>query len=274
MDPPRASTARTKCISTRMAFPFILIAITCLSYLCVAEERIEASHDAVRIQRQLTDRHGNFLEQKDEVTKSELIERNRPLGRNMPTDVKYQTENNEEKQGNVFGRVGRQDGNRKAWLDRYKDMLNRWEKNQDDDGSDKNEANPYGDNTSAPEIRETIPNADSSSVSFLISGGDQYKPNGRNNGNLDDTLSDHRIIGELQRLMTSTTKSTTRPFFRSTYLSPIRNRITTPTYYQTLLKTTTATTTTPKTSRPISEPILDIQGEHYCVSNLYLYIYI
>ena len=264
---PHAPTAKTKYSSKKMVFPFLFVAIIC-SYLCAAEERIDTSQDVVRIHRQLIDRHGNFLEQEDEVMKSLPIGRDKMLGRNMPTDVRrYQTtETREEKQGDAFNRVGKQLGNRKAWLDRYKDMLNRWEKNQDEIDSNTKETTIYEENPLTPVLRETIPNADSSSVSFLISGGDQYKHNGRNNGNLEDTLSDHRIIGELQRLMTSTTKSTTRQYYRSTYLSPILNRITTPTYYQTSIQTTTTTTTT--TSRQTAESILDIQGKHYCTSKL------
>merc|ERR1712110_1276500 len=93
---------------------------------------------------------------------------------------------------------------------------------------------------------------DSSSVSVLISGSDKHKQvSGRNNGNLEYSLSDDKIIEGLQRLMTSTTKRTTRPYHRSTYQSPFRNRLTTISTYQqpvTEKATTTTTTKSPKTT--------------------------
>ena len=123
---PNPTTTRTKCGPMRkVAFPFItLIAITSFSYLCCNAERTKTSYDAFRIPKQLTDRHGNFLEQEDEVMKSLPIGRDKMLGRNMPTDVKHHKDI--YMQDDVIGRISRQvGGNRKAWLDRYKEMLNR-----------------------------------------------------------------------------------------------------------------------------------------------------
>ena len=250
---PNPTTTRIKCGPMRkVAFPFItLIAITSFSYLCCNAERTKTSYDAFRIPKQLTDRHGNFLEHKDGITKFETIESVTPLGRNMPTDVKHHKDI--YMQDDVIGRISRQvGGNRKAWLDRYKEMLNRWEKNNDDSSSNVDENYQYGENPSTPILKDTYVIPDSSSVSVLISGGDKYKQvSGRNNGNLEYSLSDDKIIEGLQRLMTSTTKRTTRPYHRSTYQSPFRNRWTTISTYQqpvTEKVTTTTTTKSPKTT--------------------------
>ena len=263
MAPTTTSTTRTKCFST-MAFPFILIAITSssFSYICFAE-RTNTLHDAVRTHRQLTDRHGNFLKQREGITKSGLIETSTSLGRNMPTDVKHHTDDDDGER-DKRGRIGRQVGNRKAWLDRYKEMLNRWEEHEDDEVSNRNEENDYIENPSTPTIKETYIIPDSNQVSFLISGGqDNYTPvGGRNNGNLEHTLSDHKLIEGLQRLMTSTTRSTTRKYYRSTFLSPVRE--TTPSYYRIPVTTTTTTTTTTRkttTKKTTVKPVLYNHGK-------------
>ena len=242
------STTRTKCFSTTMmAFPFIIIFLL-LSYSCVCiaeEERIkESNDDAARIRRQLTDRHGNFLGRQS----STLIERSSSLGRNMPVDIDHHILEDSNYGDRIKGeRTERQLGNRKVWLDRYKEMLNRWEKNDNEEISDINENNSYDKNPSTPTVRETYVIPDSNSVSFLISGGDKYSSGNR--ASLAQTLSDYKVIEGIQRLMTSTTQSTTRKQYRTTYISPLRTRYTTQPYRRTTVTTTTATTTQRTTTR-------------------------
>ena len=236
------STTRTKCFSTTMmAFPFIIIFLL-LSYSCVCiseEERITKSYDAARTRRQLTDRHGNFLGRKSTTP----IERSASLGRNMPINVDHHIPNYGDR---INGeRTERQLGNRKIWLDRYKEMLNRWEKNENQDVTNLNQEDSYDKNPSTPTVRETYVIPDSNSVSFLISGGDKYSSN---RASLAQTLSDHKVIEGIQRLMTSTTQSTTRKLYRSTYLSPSRTRYTTQTYQRTNAPITTTQTTQPTTT--------------------------
>ena len=250
------STALTKCIPM-MAFPFILIVITC-TYLCNADS-IEESYDDLHIHREVTDRHGNFLAQKSGITKLEPIEKGMPLGRNMPTyDKGHGYRSNERSR---MHRTGRQVDNRKAWLDRYKEMLTRWERNSDNSsGGNENKGNTNVETLSTPTVKETYAIPDSSSVSYLISGGEKYQSAGRNNGNLDDTLSDHKIIEGIQRLMTSTTRrSTTRHFLRSSYPSSVREPTTTPTFYQTTVKP--ATTTSSIISIVTSNDVFAEQGK-------------
>ena len=263
------STTRTKCFSTTMmAFPFIIIFLL-LSYSCVCiaeEERIkESNDDAARIRRQLTDRHGNFLGRQS----STLIERSSSLGRNMPVDIDHHILEDNNYGERIKGeRTERQLGNRKVWLDRYKEMLNRWEKNDDQKVSNSNDHNVYDSNPSTPNVRETYVIPDTNSVSFLISGGDKYSSGGnRKRASLAQTLSDHKVIEGIQRLMTSTTQSTTRKLYRTTYLSPIRTRYTTQTFRKTTVPTTTVrttrttTTSSRTTSRSTQRPQLYTQGK-------------
>jgi hypothetical protein len=143
----------------------------------------------------------------------------------MPTDDIHQhiISNNKEVTRRVYeggDRNGRSLQNRKAWLDRYKEMLTRWERN-DDDNSREYATQPNVNlefQPVTPTVKERYVIPDSSSVSYLIAGGDKYQPvQGRNNGNLEDTLPDHKIIEGLKRLMTSTTtRRTTKPYRRST----------------------------------------------------------
>ena len=260
------STTRTKCFSTMMAFPFIIIFLLLSnSYVCIAEEeRINTLYDAARIRRQLTDRHGNFLGRQF----SPPIERSSSLGRNMPIDVEHHIVEDTNYGDRIQGeRTERQLGNRDAWLDRYKQMLNRWEKNEDQEISNTNDNNGYNYNPSTPSIRETYIIPDSNSVSFILSGGDN---GGRNRGSLANTLSDNKVIEGIQRLMTSTARSTTRKQYRSTYpRNPQihkRTRQTTQPYRSTsttttTVRTTSTTTTISTTSRPTVRRILYSQGK-------------
>ena len=270
------STTRTKCFSTTMmAFPFIIIFLL-LSYSCVCiaeEERIkESNDDDARIRRQLTDRHGNFLGRQS----STLIERSSSLGRNMPVDIDHHILEDSNYGDRIKGeRTERQLGNRKVWLDRYKEMLNRWEKNDDQKVSNSNEHNVYDSNPSTPNVRETYVIPDTNSVSFLISSDGSRK-----RASLAQTLSDHKVIEGIQRLMTSTTQSTTRKQYRTTYLSPIRTRYTTQTFRKTTVPTTTVrttrttTTSSRTTSRSTQRPQLYTQGKGQLIYHRDMYIFI
>ena len=253
-----APTAAATIFITKVAFPFVLLIVIILAPSCclfTSAEPTETYLDFLHTEGQVNDDvYGDFFGKRIGLKESPKVTVNNrlPLGRNMPTDDINQriiSSNNKVigQDDEDYDRNGRSLQNRKAWLDRYKEMLTRWERNDDDASREystqSNENLEFQPVTPTVKERYVIP--DSSSVSYLIAGRDKYQPvQGRNNGNLEDTLPDHKIIEGLKRLMTSTTtRRTTKPYRRATtYSTTSIRQYTTQSTFPTTTKRTTRTT--------------------------------
>ena len=235
-----------------LAFPFVLIAVVFCCSVLPAEASNQISHmqRQTELQRVTQQRHDGDFNSQIGIRNAKMIldssSSQIPLGRNMPTDDVSQNVG-EIARDESDRRDGRNLKNTKAWLDRYKEMLTRWDRN--DNGAYTSNTN-IGQSVSStnldippviPTVRKryVIPDSGSSSASYLIGGGDKYPSpaKGRNNGNLEDTLPDHLIIQGIQRLMTSTTtKRTTAAYYRRS-TSALRQKTTTPTVKDTSRRT-------------------------------------